>query len=99
MSGVRGELNSDRSKKSVTRTGTEKVSAFINNWKYGVEITFSSDSSFEIFVIDQITHERFTVIRADGSMMDWIMHNFEPDDSSMIEPYDFDEFGNYEGDY
>ena len=96
MSGLRGELSGDRSKKVVTRTGTDKVSAFLNNWKYGVEITLRADSTFEIFVIDQITHERFTVIRADGMMMDWIMHNFEPDDTSLIEPYDFDgDFGEF----
>lgn len=91
MSGVRGELSGDRSKKRVTRTGTTRASAYLNNWKYGVELILCADSTFEIYLIDEITKERFTVIRADGKMIDWIMHNFLPEEDELISPFDFND--------
>ena len=91
MAGVRVEATGDRSNKAVTRTGTERGSAYLNTWKYGLEIIMHSDNRFEILIKDEITNERFTMIRADGNMIDWIMHNFKPESEPVIEPYDFDD--------
>ena len=91
MAGVRVEATGDRSSKSVTRTGTERASAYLNNWKYGIEIIFKADSTFEIYIRDEITKERFTMIRADGAMIDWIMHNFKPESEDIIAPFEFDQ--------
>ena len=31
------------------------------------------------------------MIRADGAMIDWIMHNFKPESEDIIAPFEFDQ--------
>ena len=89
MAGLKATIKTDRSDKTVSRQGTEEMEISIENWRYGVSLTFTNESGFQIILTDQLTHQSFPILKADGAMVDWIIHNLEPQDS--LEPYTFGE--------
>ena len=42
-----------------------------------------------IIITDKLTLQTFPVTKADGSMVDWIIHNLQPEE--MLEPYSFED--------
>jgi len=89
MSGLKAEITTDRSDKAVSRQGTNTMTVSVENWKYGVAMTFTNESGFTIELTDKQTCQTFPVMKADGSMLDWIIHNLEPEES--LEPYSFED--------
>lgn len=89
MAGLKAIIKTDRSDKEVSRTGTSNMEISVENWKYSVCLKFDNESGFEILITDKLTLQTFPVIKADGSMVDWIIHNLQPEE--MLEPYSFED--------